>query len=99
MSGVLTAEPIRVASTQSQPDNIRKQIGRRLSALRRNKGLTLTDLASATDLSVSAVSLWEGGKTAPQIDKIIELAAYYHVTPEYIAFGVNRCSGNCPLKS
>ncbi|MFC9492251.1 helix-turn-helix domain-containing protein, partial [Streptomyces hydrogenans] len=49
-------------------------IGPRLRGLRRERGLTLEALASATGISVSTLSRVESGKRRPTLDLLIPLA-------------------------
>jgi len=55
------------------------QIGPRLRALRRERGLTLEALAGLTGISVSGLSRLESGKRRPTLDLLIPLAQAYGV--------------------
>ncbi|MFB6896115.1 helix-turn-helix domain-containing protein [Streptomyces hydrogenans] len=54
-------------------------IGPRLRGLRRERGLTLEALASATGISVSTLSRVESGKRRPTLDLLIPLARVHRV--------------------
>lgn len=54
-------------------------IGPRLRALRSARGLTLTDVADASGLSVSVLSRLETGRRQPTLDLLIPLARTYRV--------------------
>src|SRR3954453_1506409 len=54
-------------------------IGARLRDIRRDRGLTLHDLATATGLSVSTLSRLESGKRRPTLDLLIPLARAHRV--------------------
>ena len=54
-------------------------IGPRLRALRRDRGLTLEDLAEETGISVSTLSRLESGIRRPTLDLLIPLARAHHV--------------------
>lgn len=55
-------------------------VGPRLSALRRQRGLTLTDLAAETGVSVSTLSRLESGERRPALELLLPLAKAYGVT-------------------
>lgn len=55
-------------------------IGAAIRQLRRQKDLTQEQLAEYLDISVSAVSQWESGKTAPDISLIVPLANFFDVS-------------------
>ncbi|NKQ26203.1 helix-turn-helix domain-containing protein [Streptomyces galbus] len=54
-------------------------IGPRLRVLRRDRGLTLEALATATGLSVSTLSRLESGKRRPTLDLLIPLARAHRI--------------------
>ena len=54
--------------------------GERLQALRRARGLTQEDLAAELKVSRQAVSKWELGDAAPEVDKLRALAREFGVT-------------------
>lgn len=64
-----------------EKDNL---IGSRLLALRKDRGLT--QRKAAFDLKVSAQQLgqWEKGKRQAQLDDLVALARYYHVSADYL---------------
>lgn len=55
-------------------------IGSTIKKLRRQKDLTQEQLAEYLNVSVSAVSQWESGKTAPDISLIVPLANFFDVS-------------------
>ncbi|WP_194293325.1 helix-turn-helix domain-containing protein [Actinomadura macrotermitis] len=57
--------------------------GRRLRALRRQQGITQTELAG-DELSTSYVSLLESGKRRPTVEIALKLAARLNVAPEVL---------------
>lgn len=58
--------------------------GERLSFLRENKKLTQNELAEATNISRSRLSLYEIDKREPDIDTIKQLANFFNVTTDYL---------------
>ncbi|MEJ3652829.1 XRE family transcriptional regulator [Actinomycetes bacterium KLBMP 9759] len=54
-------------------------VGPRLRALRRHRGATLTEMATATGFSISTLSRLESGKRRPTLEILIPLARYHHV--------------------
>ncbi|MEU4219965.1 XRE family transcriptional regulator [Actinoplanes sp. NPDC026623] len=59
-------------------------IGARLRGIRRDRGLTLDDLATATGLSVSTLSRLESGKRRPTLDLLIPLARFHRLALEHL---------------
>lgn len=60
-------------------EEILDSVGPRLRALRRDRGLTLEELAEATGISVSTLSRVESGKRRPTLDLLIPLARAHRV--------------------
>ncbi|MBQ7911926.1 MAG: helix-turn-helix transcriptional regulator [Clostridia bacterium] len=59
----------------------------KLQALRKRKGITQEELASALYVSRTAISKWESGRGFPNIDSLKSLAAYYGVTVDTLLSG------------
>jgi transcriptional regulator with XRE-family HTH domain len=58
------------------------ELGDRISAWRRARGLTQLDLAKAADVTVSAVCMWEGGKASPLQKHLSVIVELFDVTME-----------------
>ncbi len=58
--------------------------GKRLSYLRENKNLTQNELAKATNISRSRLSLYEIDKREPDINTIKQLADFFNITTDYL---------------
>ena len=56
----------------------------RIRELRIEKGLSQTELANATGLSQSAITLWENGQRSPGAEAIIILSRFFGVTTDYL---------------
>ncbi|TDB38038.1 MAG: XRE family transcriptional regulator [Actinobacteria bacterium] len=56
------------------------EIGQRLAARRRARGLSQEELAASLGVSRQAVSNWERAETAPDTDNLIALAKLYGIT-------------------
>jgi transcriptional regulator with XRE-family HTH domain len=50
------------------------KIGARIAHRREQRGWSQTELASRLGVTVSAVSLWEAGRTMPRRDRVAEIA-------------------------
>jgi len=59
-------------------------LGKILKELRKEKGLTQTALASILCTTQDSISLWELGKSYPDIPTLIKIAEYFDVTTDYI---------------
>lgn len=56
-----------------------KIIGERIKELRRQHGLTQNAFADALHVSFQAVSNWERGVAPPDLENLVQIAAYFHV--------------------
>ena len=62
----------------------------RLAAVRKERSMTQREVAERLNVSFQAVSLWERGETAPDIDKLVEIASLYQVTTDWLLTGVTQ---------
>lgn len=58
-------------------------IGERIRNLRRNRGITQKELAAMLYVSTQAVSKWETGKSAPNIQILPLIAEIFGVSVSY----------------
>jgi len=63
------------------------ELGEKLQALRKNRGLTQEELAEALYVSRTAVSKWESGRGYPSIDSLKELSRFYSVSIDDLLSG------------
>jgi len=59
---------------------VRKEVGLRLRQQRHRAGLTQTEVASALEVSLSAVSMWEQGNRELSYENLLRLASLYGVS-------------------
>lgn len=64
-----------------------KTLGMRLSEARKNAGLTQAQVAEKLCITTQSVSGWECGNSAPDIEKLPELASLYGVTADWLLAG------------
>ena len=57
-----------------------KEIGKKISSLRKERNMTQMELADKLGISFQAVSNWERGNTMPDISKLPELAEIFRVS-------------------
>ena len=62
-------------------------IGKRISALRKARGMKQEELAERLDVSGQAVSKWENDQTCPDIGLLPRLARVFGVTTDYLLTG------------
>ena len=62
-------------------------IGKRICALRKEKGMKQEELAQKLDVSSQAVSKWENDQTCPDISLLPRLAEVFGVTTDYLLTG------------
>mgnify|MGYP002644270050 CR=1 FL=1 len=56
----------------------------KLQLLRKNRGLTQEELAEKLAVSRQAVAKWETGQGYPDIDNLVWLSDFFHVTVDYL---------------
>lgn len=62
-------------------------LGKRIAALRKEKGLTQEELAEKLGVSPQAVSKWENGQSCPDISLLPLLAEFFGVTTDHLLMG------------
>ena len=70
----------------STPQNI----GARIQAVRRERGLTQDDFANRVGVSRSAVAQWETGRAGQVTGNLSRLAAVLDVSVEYLMYGDDK---------
>lgn len=60
------------------------KIGEKISELRNKQGLTQSALARCLGISRASVNAWEMGISHPSIEKIIDIAQFFHVSTDYL---------------
>ena len=71
-------------------ENIRETIGKNLTNLRKQQGLTQGEIAEKFNYSDKAISKWENGDTLPDIEVLLKLCDFYGVTIEYLLHENNQ---------
>ena len=56
----------------------------RMKILRRQKNITMVDVAKALEISKQSIHHWEIQKSLPTADKLAELADYFDVSLDYL---------------
>lgn len=64
-----------------------KQIGKKITELRKAHNMTQMELADKLDISFQAVSNWERGNTMPDISKLPELAEIFQISVDELLSG------------
>ncbi len=65
-------------------------LSERLTTVRKMKRLTQSEVAEKLKVSFQAVSLWERGETTPDVDKLVDIAAFYQVSIDWLLTGKNE---------
>jgi transcriptional regulator with XRE-family HTH domain len=65
-------------------------IGTRIRALRREKGLTQDELAGLVGVSRSAVAQWETGRTGQITGNLSRIAGSLDASVEYLVYGADQ---------
>ncbi len=67
-----------------------QEIGARIQAVRRERGLTQDDFANQIGVSRSAVAQWETGRAGQVTGNLSRLAAVLDVSVEYLMYGDDK---------
>ena len=59
-------------------------IGKVIKELRKERNISQTELAGMLNLSQDTISLWELGKSYPDIISLIELSKIFKVTTDFL---------------
>lgn len=59
-------------------------LNEKLKELRKKKGLTQEELASELNVSRQAITKWESGEGAPDIDNLRNIALFFHVSVDFL---------------
>ena len=62
--------------------------GKRIEQLRKNKGLSRKQLAQRLNCAESTVSNYESEERMPSLEKVVKIAAEFHVSVDYL---IGRC--------
>ena len=73
--------------------NLNELIGERIKLLRTAKKLSGEQLAKQLNITKSAISQWEKGKSLPNRANLIKLAEILEVDDEYLVSGTGRFAG------
>lgn len=60
------------------------EIGKTIKELRKDSNLSQTGLANIIGTTQDTISLWELGKSLPDINMLIKLAKYFNVSTDYL---------------
>ena len=63
-------------------------LGTRIAALRRQAGISQKELARRLNVSTSAIGMYEQGRREPGADRLVEMAALFGVSTDYLLTGV-----------
>ncbi len=74
-------------------------LGERLQELRKSRGISQEQLAEQAGVSRQAVSKWELGESAPELDKVVALSEFFGVTTDYLLKGGGPASPSPAPKS
>lgn len=69
-------------------------LGDRIALLRRGKGWSQMELAQQLHISASAVGMYEQGRREPSLEGVVELAAVFGVSADYLLTGKPLTQGD-----
>lgn len=78
---------VHFVSAHTKKGDTMETISTRIVSLRKDAGLSQQQLADDLNLSRRAVSLWETGRRAPDLQSASLLANYFHTTLDHLVKG------------
>lgn len=69
-------------------------LGARISALRRDAGMSQSELARRLGVSSSAVGMYEQGRREPSAERLVKIARLFSVSTDYLLTGVPSTPGD-----
>ena len=73
-------------------------LGVRIAALRRQVGLSQSELAQQLQVSPSAVGMYEQGRREPSLETLVHMSRIFGVSLDYLATGQAQPSGEDRLQ-
>lgn len=73
-------------------DYLIKDIGKRISHLRKEKGITQEKLAEELDITIKHMSSVERGVSSLSLEKIIAISKLFDCTLDYLILGNDSCN-------
>lgn len=65
-------------------EELKKIIGKNIQHLRKDRKLTQNEFANELNYTAKAISKWERGESIPEIETLIKIANFFHVTVDYL---------------
>ena len=65
-------------------EELKKVIGKNIQHLRKDRKLTQNEFANELNYTAKAISKWERGESIPEIETLIKIANFFHVTVDYL---------------
>ena len=86
----LTTNSFTILSKRGETmDNLYQNIGKRMSQLRKSRGITQEKLAEELDITIKHVSSVERGMSSLSLEKMIEICRIFDCTLDYLILGEN----------
>ena len=60
------------------------EVGKKIKELRKERKLTQTELAIVLQTTQDSVSLWELGKSYPDLETLVKLCDFFNVSADYM---------------
>ena len=67
--------------------SLNEELGQRIQQLRKAKGFSQEELADRVGVSRQAVSKWESGQTAPDLERLLTVSGQLGTTTDYLLTG------------
>ena len=73
------------------------EIGKRISARRKELKLTQEELTNITEISTNQLSNLENSRSVPTVETILKLSSAMNVTPDYFLLGITKKINSLPV--
>lgn len=81
---IITEMQNKIETINQRDTNIKDTVGKKLTAIRKEKGLNQQEVADIIGVSRGALSYWEKGERGIDIDSLYKLCAIYDVSIDYL---------------
>lgn len=86
--GNATGSSVKILLLKGRRGDLVMDIGDRIQGLRKSRGISQEELADKIGVSRQAVSKWESGQNAPDLEKVVLLSDFFETSTDYLLKGV-----------
>lgn len=64
--------------------NLKIKVGKKMELLRKEKNLTIKEVAKVFEVTNKTLRSWEKGKTSPELKKYLKICSFFQVSLDYL---------------